>query len=379
MPKNYVFYIYAPAYTPLSSGIRVLYLLCDALNKNGYESYVTALYEGKEFFANTLTSEIIKKHRDMGMLQVAIYPEIMMDNPLQSKFVIRWLLNKPNNFIQNWLGDFDSDEFIVHHDDSFKPAWINSNKQYTPHIDRSIFNTQLTPLKRSGIILYEHRNKIDAEFAKNFKDVQYISTTKPMSPLECADLYKKSSALIVSERTAAFAEAALCGCPTVFLNNDKFNYDYSFETYWRISSFKKYTKNINDLNEGNGERLGNLYDNEVETEKINLQILMKNAINFFENIKEKIPEDVASILLQNCMNLIVSKNYKDALTILERLFNLPEVPNKAYFLYYKICRELNNNTEAELANDYLYKKILSYGNKSFFEKIFDFNNCGRLF
>ena len=379
MFSNYVFYIYAPVYTPFSSGIRVLYLLCDHLNKIGYESFVTSIYNGKEFCAPNLTSEIIKKHSSLGKLQVAIYPEIIMDNPLQSKYVIRWLLNKPNNFLQNWLGDFPEDEFIVHHDDSFKPFWIHSIKQYVPHIDRSIFNTQNSSVKRSEIIIYEHRNKIDSEFFRKFERIHYISSKKPLEPLECAKLYKKSKALIVAERTAAFGEAALCGCPTIFLDNEQFDSTYIFQSYWKISSFKNYTSNINELNIGNGERLENLYDNEVETEKINLQILIKNAINFFENNKEKIPEDVASILLQNCMNLIVSKNYKDALIILERLFNMPQVPNKAYYLHYKICRELNYNTEAESANDYLYEKILTYESKNYFEKIFDFNNGGRLF
>ena len=143
------------AYTALSSGIKVLYILCDALNKFGYESYVTAFNPEIGFVSPELTPEIIKKHYNTGKLQVAIYPEIMMGNPMQCKYVIRWLLNKPNNFLQNWLGDFDEGEFIVHHDESFRPAWIESNRQFIPHLDRSIFNTQMTAEKRSGVILYE--------------------------------------------------------------------------------------------------------------------------------------------------------------------------------------------------------------------------------
>lgn len=373
MNGNVIFYIYAPAYTPLSSGIRVLYLLCDTLNKIGYESYVTANYSGNEFIAPSLTSEIIKKHTSMGKMQIAIYPEIMMDNPLQSKYVIRWLLNKPNNFLQNWLGDFSADEFIVHHDDSFKPKWINSNKQHIPHIDRSIFNTQDTTPVRSGIIIYEHRNKINNEFINNYKNIQYISSKNPLTPLECSKLYKKSSALIVAERTAAFGEAALCGCPTVFLENDKFDSNYIFENYWKISGFRKYELNINEVNKGNGEKLEDLYDQEVLIEKNNLKLLIAKAINFFERIKYKIPEDVASILLQNCSNLMANKNYKDALTMLERLFNLPEIPNKAYYLYYKICLDLGNKSEADFARNYLHDKILSYGDNGLFEKIINFN------
>lgn len=374
MFSNYVFYIYAPQYTPLSSGIRVLYILCDQLNKFGYESYVTSVYNGTEFLAPNITADVIEKHKKLGKRQVAIYPEIMMDNPLQSKYVIRWLLNRPNNFLQNWLGDFPEDEFIVHHDESFKPFWIKSTKQYIPHIDRSIFNTQDCSINRKGVIIYEHRNKIDSEYIKKFDNIQYISSKKPLGPLECANLYKTSAALIVAERTAAFGEAALCGCPTVFLENNKFDANYIFQTYWKISCFKEFTTNINDLNEGNGRRLEKIYDIEVEKERNHLQLLIKKSIDFFDNKLEKPPEDITSILLQNCTNLILVKNYSDALTILEKIFNFTEVPNKAYYLYYKICRDLGNNIEADFAKNYLFEKILSYGDGSYFNKIFDFNN-----
>ena len=84
---------------------------CQKLRTCKYK--VVAKYDGKEFLAPTLTTEIIKEHSNMGKMQVAIYPEITMGNPLQSKYVIRWLLNKPNNFLQNWFGDFDEDEFIA--------------------------------------------------------------------------------------------------------------------------------------------------------------------------------------------------------------------------------------------------------------------------
>ena len=44
--------------------------------------------------------------------------------------------------------------------------------------------------------------------------------------------------------------------------------------------------------------------------------------DIFEKIKEKNPEDVASILLENCNTLIRGRNYKDAMIILERIFSI---------------------------------------------------------
>ena len=65
--------------------------------------------------------------------------------------------------------------------------------------------------------------------------------------------------------------------------------------------------------------------------------------------------------------------------ILERLFNLPRVPNKAYFLYYRICRELSDYKGAEFAQNYLYEKIISYGDNGIFDRIFNFNDGGKFF
>jgi len=378
MLNKYVFYIYAPKYTHLSSGVRVLYILCDMLNKIGYESYVTSEYSGESYYAPMVTPEIIKKNKDLGKMQIAIYPEVMMGNPLQSKYVIRWMLNKPNNFFQNWLGDFSKDEFIVHHDESFRPKWINSNKQHIPHLDRTLFNMKNTAVERSGVLVYEHRNKVNEKLINNLNNITFITTQKPLTPLECSALYKKSKMLIVAERTAAHAEAALCGCPTVFVANDKFNLNYVFETFWKISSFKEFKLNISELNQGNGFELEKIYDDIVRVEKNNLEILIKNSIKFFEGIREKPANEIASILIESCNNLIKNKNYKDALTIMERVFELQEVPNRAYYLYYKICRELNNDAESNFAQNYLYQKVLTYADNSFFDKIFDFNNSGKL-
>jgi tetratricopeptide (TPR) repeat protein len=41
----------------------------------------------------------------------------------------------------------------------------------------------------------------------------------PRSPLELADLYKKSAGMIVFERTSAATEAMLCGCPVIFCSS----------------------------------------------------------------------------------------------------------------------------------------------------------------
>lgn len=374
MTNKYVFYIYTPTYTPLSSGIRLLYLLCSMLNKIGYEAYVTNFYDGTEFYAPKLTSEVINKHKALGKLQVAIYPEIMMDNPFQSKYVVRWLLNKPNNFLKNWLGDFSEDEFIVHHDDSFRPEWIESHKQFIPHVDRGIFNLKETSIARSGIILYEHRSKINEEFInglKNSENIYYISSKNPLTPSECAKLYKKAMALVVAERTAAHAEAGLCGCPTIFIENNKFNASYIFDSYWKISSFRKLEPNINQLNAGNGVLLEEFYEKEVKESETNLKLLIENVEAFFNEMGEKTSENTKSILLEVCGKELANKNYKNALKILEMLFSFHKIPNKAYYYYYVIFKELNNFSEADYALNYLKEKIMSYEGGAIFEKFFD--------
>lgn len=220
-PQRYakpVFYIWAPPYTEYSSGVKVMYLLCDCLNRLGYEAYVTKAVINKELIAPEVSLALIKQHKEESRLQIAIYPEVQTGNPLLVSNVVRYLLNKPNMFNQaSWFGSFHRNELVLHYDDSFAIPWIESDLVHLQTVNRNLFKIDHTSkVARKGFLVYMHRVTPDLSVIPDWcNPYQIISMKDPKTPFELAELYKTSSGLIVFERTAAILEAILCGCSVI--------------------------------------------------------------------------------------------------------------------------------------------------------------------
>jgi hypothetical protein len=218
-----VFYIHSPVYTDFSSGVKALYILCDRLNNNGYEAYITGQNGNGNLWAPTLTPSIIESHRACGRFLIAIYPEVEMGNPLLIPNVVRYMLNQPNFFFVNWFGSFYKDEYILHYAEEFTVPWVKSEPLRIQTIDRNIFKLpQHGWEERSGFLVYSHRVKNPPleelpEWCKPFK---VISMEEPVAAKDLAEMYKRSCGLILFERSAAIPEAILCGCPVILVPGD---------------------------------------------------------------------------------------------------------------------------------------------------------------
>lgn len=346
-----------------------MHILCDKLNKLGFESYVVSKVVSKEFETPVLTQATIEQHKKQKRLQITVYAESEMGNPLQSTHVIRWLLNKPNFFYQNWFGEFAANEFIVHHDEVFRPPWIESNCQFIPHVDRSLFNTRGTSENREGLIIYSHRVDIKEDYPDWVTKIDYISSKNRKTPEECAAMYKRASALVVYERAAAHAEAGLCGCPTIFRENENYNADYIFSSYWQISSFRDFHANINDLNKDNGFKLEKIYDDEEAMHTEKLDELIRRSLVFFQNHALTKPEDNPSIWMAQCKSSLDRKDYVSAGKVLEKLFQFPSISNAALYLYFRFSKETENEAEASVVLNLLNEKLTQFNSEDFMGKL----------
>lgn len=228
-----VFYIGSPNYTDTSSGIKALHLLCDRLNNLGYEAYISATVVNPTLTTPILTRNLINIHKQQERLQIVIYPETQMGNPLLIPNVVRYLLNTPNFFARtSWFGSFHKDELLLHYADAVAIPWIESDCLRIQTIDRSIFNqlSNKEKINRLGYLVYSHRVKPDLEKIPEWcKPFQVISMDDPKTPKQLAALYQKSEGLIVYERTMAVVEAMLCGCPVITCS--QFGLDKSISWY----------------------------------------------------------------------------------------------------------------------------------------------------
>ncbi len=224
--------IVTPPYTELSAGIRVLHLLCDALNRAGAEAYIcpdmslggkdadaeAAIRAGLATPCLTPANWTLLERRRYA--PIVIYPETPTNVVLGGVSVCYML-----NYAGLMHGGVDLSKFdmllaysenirrdtVSCQDVLFLPAsdsdyWIppaasRRHRSLVYHGKYVEHHRQRIPLHLSGAVAL-HRQSPDAH-----------------SRAELRTLFQQSERLYVFENTAIATEAALCGCPVVVCRN----------------------------------------------------------------------------------------------------------------------------------------------------------------
>ena len=157
------FIIFAPSYNENSGGVIVLHKLCDLINKNNGEAYVTPFFPqyliNKRYFGglfrvigNSLLSYCNKFKRNksfdtplfkgkVSQDDVVIYPESVFGNPLNASKVIRWLLHRPGNFSKEIF--YGQNELYFKFDDGL----VNDFSFYNSTTSKLILNIWPVPFE----------------------------------------------------------------------------------------------------------------------------------------------------------------------------------------------------------------------------------------
>ena len=219
-PSDRVFYIQAPDYSPWSSGVRCLFLLCHHLNRLGYRAYVSAKVTAPGLSAPSIGLRKIEANRRRDVDDIVVYPEVVAGNPLVGRNVVRYLLNRPGLFTGVGMEGFGPDDFFVHFAEEFRPEGFRSFALPLPVVDRSMYRETSPPRRREGFLLYSHRQKPDFSALPGWLSPHVLVTMKARRPpTELAELYRGARALVTWERTAAIGEAIQCGCPVIVAPN----------------------------------------------------------------------------------------------------------------------------------------------------------------
>ncbi len=216
--STHPYYIIAPPYTELSSGIRVLHYLCHVLNKRGYEAFISTTVTRDGLRTPFLSESVKFRHRREGREPIVVYPEVVKGNPLNARNVVRYLLNTPG-----YLGGdetFDPEEFILQYREEFVPESIHPEcALFLPPSDLSIFNTDgVEESKRAGVCFYV--NRYTGPMNEVPEGAIEISRRHPRSLAELGELFRSVELLYTYEYSSITLEAALCGCPTVYIPNE---------------------------------------------------------------------------------------------------------------------------------------------------------------
>lgn len=216
------YYVYAPDYRRNSAGIRVMHLLCDALNRSGQEAYITAKVLSSELITPRLTDGIVELHRAQGLGPISIYPEIIDGNPLNTDTVVRYLLNRPG-FIGGAGVYGEGDLFFSYTQALLQPGMERDRVLYLPPTDLRVFSPPKDTLKRvpGKVCYYQGRGgKAKINPALLPPDAVEITTTWPGSWEELAAVFQTSEYFYCTEATALASEAVLCGCIGVVIPSE---------------------------------------------------------------------------------------------------------------------------------------------------------------
>lgn len=219
------YYIDAPAYRRTSAGIRVLHLLCHALNSIGEEAYVYPTETHPALNTPLVTPELIERHKAAGREPIVVYPEVVPGNPRKAASVVRYVLNRAG--LLGGDSVYADTELIFGFGLNALPDGADpQNILFLPPIDTAIFNNRDNPddHQRSGALLYPGRHQAAlSQYPQLAAEATLITYSWPESHEALAELLRRSEVVYCFESTAIAAEAALCGCPAVILPSPFFN------------------------------------------------------------------------------------------------------------------------------------------------------------
>ncbi|MDA8127761.1 MAG: hypothetical protein M0Z73_03535 [Betaproteobacteria bacterium] len=230
--RRHPYYIVTPRYVRTSAGIKVLHLLCHALNRAGERAYlITHPYclpqyaTHPELITPLLTKATVEHDFATGLAPIVVYPEIVRGNPFKAPFVVRYVLNFPG--LLGGDSQYGTDEFCIAYSENLARSIPSSRLTlFVPASDPRTFSP-VPEQERRGTCFYAGKYKYHhgGELFDITRDSTEITRDFPDSPTQpqIADLFRRSELFYCYENSALAIEALLCGCPVVFLPNPYFD------------------------------------------------------------------------------------------------------------------------------------------------------------
>lgn len=207
-----------------------MHMLCDALNRSGYEAYIVADILNPELITPQLTNQIVGLHQQQGVEPIMVYPEVTNGNPLGGDVVARYLLNTPG-FLLGGKEYGEEDIMFAFTKGLLLPGMPEKNVMFLQPIDLKVFKLPDNPNTRiSGkICYYQGRSGTGIDKSILPADAIEITSTYPATWEGLVEIFQTSEFFYSSATTALSAEAALCGCIGVVIPGKGAPLNFSIE------------------------------------------------------------------------------------------------------------------------------------------------------
>lgn len=286
-PKRNKFdiYIYVPPYKRASAGVTVLYLLCDYLNRIGFQSWIVPDIKyfgifGYSFFSgsSSLITPVLSYHSISrcvfeGRIPIVIYPETIQGNPLGFDNIVRYLL-----YYNSELSNFDaldsiSNEGVIYYSNKIGEVSLEGygvprfqQRLTLPVQDPKIYANDLQ--NRSGVYYYAekyinvHALKVPDEVSTNARRITRDQADSP-TPEELVKILSTAKMLHVFEDTALIYEALLAGCVVNIHPDGRYSTTNGPATTDELGLHGTISKR-------------NVLDSDIESAKLNLKLHAEN-------------------------------------------------------------------------------------------------------
>jgi hypothetical protein len=226
-----LFYIYAPIYRENAAGIRVLYYLCEELNKRKCDAFIVlsdqrSTHKEQDSEQPVLTITDLESHTQDGRIPIVIYSETIPGNPMNAQKVVRYFLNFPgalgtgNNRVQ-------ADEMkIAYSKNIFKQVSNCDGVLYIPAVKMSELPGPITKNPNLNL-MYAGKYRAYVGQPGLPAGVQateiYRRGPKAQSHDEVLQLLAQASRIYLWENSTIGTEAVLLGTVCVFVPNSFLN------------------------------------------------------------------------------------------------------------------------------------------------------------
>jgi len=299
MKKNTKFIIVAPPYNQSSAGSKVLHFLCHSLNQVGVKASLILLdprdssnnsfisSADKSVFHEIYNTPAIKSFDEIDFTNdIVVYPEIIIGNPLNSKKVVRYMLNK-NGFITGNLITFHPEEFILSYQKIFEPnAHFNL---FLSDEDLTLFPNRDSILKLNKNIALTYTGK-GGKYGNTVRIGGTISLDWKKSHEEYILLLENAKYLFSwDQMTGVVFDAIIYGCIPVILSKhpwtfDEINGQEISAPYMTLEEFDNKEKYFDDY-----DAFLNLRDKMIRdlcllqnTQKLRIEDFINKCITFFD-------------------------------------------------------------------------------------------------
>lgn len=208
-----------------------MHYLCHALNLEGAKAYIAgARLTNPELQTPLLSNDIITQHQKAGTPFIAVYSDIISDNPLNAPVVARYMLNKEGVINGNLIYPRPGELRFYFREEFYDPS-IPGDYLCMPMVDVEKFRSD--PLvERDLNLLYLNRVPRSAvNFSELPADITVLSMENPLSLDELATTLKRGKVLYTFEASTTCGLAVHAGCPVVALTAPGFEkYSNTIET-----------------------------------------------------------------------------------------------------------------------------------------------------